>query len=109
VRLALPLILSLVALAPAVASARPFSPTPDDRPWSRGTLMPSLGLGGSFNRGGGGSLLIGAGLTYFAVNNLGLGLNLRNVTTFLPSLLRHRRSRASRSRSPPTSSACCPA
>ncbi len=84
-RLALPLILSLVALAPAVASARPFSPTPDDRPWSRGTLMPSLGLGGSFNRGGGGSLLIGAGLTYFAVNNLGLGLNLRNVTTFLPA------------------------
>lgn len=87
-RLALPLTLSLVALAPAVASARPFSTVPDDRPWGRGTLMPSLALGGSFNRGGGGSLLIGAGLTYFAVNNLGVGLNLRNFTSFLPSYLK---------------------
>lgn len=86
-RLTLPLAL-LVALAPAAASARPFSTQPDDRPWGRGTLMPSFGLGGSFNRGGGGSLLLGAGLTYFAVNNLGVSLNLRNITTFLPSSLK---------------------
>lgn len=87
-RLALPLILSLVALAPAVASARPFSPRPDDKPWTRGTLMPSFGLGGSFGRNGGGTLLVGGGLTYFAINNLGFGLHLRNFTTFLPSYLK---------------------
>jgi hypothetical protein len=84
VRLALPLALSLVALAPAVASARPFSLQPDDKPWGRGTLMPSLALGGSFGSRGGGSLLVGAGLTYFVVNNLGLRLSLTNFTTFLP-------------------------
>jgi len=84
VRLALPLALSLVALTPAVASAKPFSLQPDDKPWGRGTLMPSIALGGSFNRGGGGSLLVGAGLTYFVVNNLGLRLHLTNFTTFLP-------------------------
>lgn len=84
-RLALPLALSFVALAPAVASARPFSTQPDDRPWGRGTLMPSFGLGGSFSSRGGGTLLVGAGLTYFAVNNLGVGLHLRNFTTFLPN------------------------
>lgn len=86
-RLVLPLALSLVALMPAVASARPFSTQPDDRPWGRGTLMPSLALGGSFYRGGGGSLLLGAGLTYFAVNNLGISFNVRNLTTFLPDSL----------------------
>ena len=83
-RLALPLTLSLVALAPAVASAKPFSLRPDDKPWGAGTLMPSVALGGSFYRGGGGNLLVGAGLTYFVVNNLGLRLSVTNFTTFLP-------------------------
>jgi hypothetical protein len=86
VRLVLPLAFTL-ALLPAVASARPLSLQPDDRPWGRGTLMPSLALGGSFHRGGGGSLLLGAGLTYFVVNNLGVSLNVRNLTTFLPDSL----------------------
>lgn len=82
-----PLALSLALLTPAVASARPFSTQPDDRPWGRGTLMPSLALGGSFYSRGGGSLLVGAGLTYFALNNLGVSLNVRNLTTFLPKSL----------------------
>jgi uncharacterized protein YyaL (SSP411 family) len=88
VRRALPLTVSLLAAAllwPSVAAARPFSPQPDDKPWTRGTLMPSFGLGGSFYRGGGGNLLVAAGLNYFVVNNLALGLNLRNFSTFLPS------------------------
>ena len=46
--------------------------------------MPSFGLGGSFGSRGGGSLLVGAGLNYFFVNNLAVGLQLRNFTTFLP-------------------------
>jgi len=85
VRRALPLALSLLTVLdlPATAAARPFSREPDDRPWARGTLMPSFGLGGSFGSRGGGSLLISGGLTYFVVNNLGLGLTLRNFTTFL--------------------------
>ena len=85
---ALPLTVSLLAAAlvwPSVATARPFSPQPDDKPWTRGTLMPSFGLGGSFYRGGGGNLLVAAGLNYFFVNNLALGLQLRNFSTFLPS------------------------
>lgn len=87
-RRALPLTASLLAAAlawPQGAAARPFSPKPDDKPWTRGTLMPSFGLGGSFYRGGGGNLLVAAGLNYFFINNLGLGLQLRNFTTFLPS------------------------
>ena len=86
-RVALPLSLSLALAAlvvPQVASARPLSLIPDDRPWTRGTLMPSFGLGGSFGSRGGGSLLVGAGLNYFVVNNLSVGLHLRNFTTFLP-------------------------
>jgi len=88
VRRALPLTLSLLAgalLWPSMAAARPFSLLPDDKPWTSGTLMPSFGLGGSFYRGGGGNLLVAAGLNYFFVNNLAVGLNLRNFTTFLPS------------------------
>jgi len=87
VRRALPLALSLLTVLnlPATAAARPLAREPDDRPWGRGTLMPSFGLGGGFSRGGGGSLLVGGGLTYFVVNNLGLGLSLRNYTTFLSS------------------------
>ena len=87
-RLALPLAVSLLAAplaSPTSAAARPFSAQPDDRPWGRGTLMPSFGLGGSFYRGGGGNLLVAAGVNYFVVNNLALGLTLRNFTTFLPS------------------------
>jgi hypothetical protein len=41
-----------------------------------------------FSRGGGGSLLVAAGLSYFVVNNLGFGLSLRNFTTFLPASLK---------------------
>jgi hypothetical protein len=90
VRRALPLALSLLTLLtmPATAAARPFSREPDDKPWVRGTLMPSFGLGGSFGSRGGGSLLVAAGLSYFVVNNLGFGLSLRNFTTFLPSSLK---------------------
>ena len=89
-RRALPLALSLLTTItlPATATARPFSREPDDKPWVRGTLMPSFGLGGSFGSRGGGSLLVAAGLSYFVVNNLGFGLSLRNFTTFLPSSLK---------------------
>jgi hypothetical protein len=90
VRRALPLALSLLTVLnlPATAAARPLAREPDDRPWGRGTLMPSFGLGGSFGSRGGGSLLVAGGLTYFVVNNLGLGLSLRNFTTFLPPSLK---------------------
>jgi len=90
VRRALPLALSLLTTItlPATATARPFSREPDDKPWVRGTLMPSFGLGGGFSQGGGGSLLVAAGLSYFVVNNLGFGLSLRNFTTFLPASLK---------------------
>ena len=89
-RRALPLALSLLTTLtlPATAAARPFSPEPDDKPWVRGTLMPSFGLGGGFSRNGGGSLLVAGGLSYFVVNNLGFGLTLRNFTTFLPPSLK---------------------
>lgn len=89
-RRALSLALSLLTLLtlPATAAAKPFSREPDDKPWVRGTLMPSFGLGGSFGSRGGGSLLIAGGLSYFFINNLGLGLSLRNFTTFLPPSLK---------------------
>ncbi len=87
VSLLLSLSLPLVAAAlviPQDAAARPLSLIPDDRPWTRGVIMPSFGLGGSFGSRGGGSLQVSAGLNYFFVNNLALGLQLRNFTTFLP-------------------------
>ncbi len=85
-RLVLPISLVFAALLlPSTVMARPFSLQPDDKPWSSGTLMPSFGLGGSFSRGGGGNLLVAGGVSYFLVNNLALGMQLRNFTTFLPS------------------------
>jgi hypothetical protein len=108
VRRALPLTVSLLAAAllwPSVAAARPFSPQPDDKPWTRGTLMPSFGLGGSFYRGGGGNLLVAAGLNYFVVNNLALGLQPPQLQHLPAQLLQAWTTPGSRSRSPPTSSA----
>ncbi|MDC0722282.1 hypothetical protein [Nannocystis bainbridge] len=69
----------LVALALPVHAARADD---DHRPFRRGTILPSLSLGGSFSRNYGGSLLVGAGASYFVVGGLAVGLHLRNVTTF---------------------------
>ncbi|MGB1012591.1 MAG: hypothetical protein ACPG4T_00545, partial [Nannocystaceae bacterium] len=59
--------------APHTAQAR--SPENDDLPWRRGTLVPSLGLGGSFG-GNIGQLGFGVGASYFVANGLGIGLGL---------------------------------
>ncbi len=89
-RRALPLALSLLTLTSVPTTATAGSPLNSETarlPWGRGTLVPGFGLGGSFGSRGGGSLLIAGSLTYYVVNNLGLGLSLRNQTTFLsPSI-----------------------
>ncbi|MDC0673517.1 hypothetical protein [Nannocystis radixulma] len=71
---------ALVALALPVQAARAKSD--DQRPFRRGTILPSVALGGSFSRNYGGSLLVGAGASYFVVGGLAVGLHLRNVSTF---------------------------
>ena len=70
---------ALVALALPVQAARAND---DHRPFRRGTILPSVALGGSFSRNYGGSLLVGAGASYFVVGGLAVGLHLRNVSTF---------------------------
>ncbi|PCC70514.1 hypothetical protein SAMN02745121_06567 [Nannocystis exedens] len=70
---------ALVALAMPVQAARADD---DDRPFRRGTILPSFSLGGSFSRNYGGSLLVGAGASYFVAGGFAVGLHLRNVTTF---------------------------
>lgn len=62
--------------------ARAAASEPDDRPFGRGVILPSLALGGSFARGYGGSLLVGAGASYFVAPGLAVGLHVRNVTSF---------------------------
>lgn len=68
------------ALALPVQTAR--GGDDDDRPFRRGMILPSVALGGSFTRNYGGSLLVGAGASYFVVGGLAVGLHLRNVSTF---------------------------
>lgn len=70
---------ALVALALPVQAARADD---DPRPFRRGTLLPSVALGGSFSRNYGGSLLVGAGASYFVVGGLAVGLHVRNLSTF---------------------------
>lgn len=60
------------------ATARPNN---DDLPWGRGTLVPSLGLGGSFG-GSIGQLAISLGASYFVANGLGIGLTLSDQIWF---------------------------
>lgn len=73
--------LLFTALLLAIPS-RAAAQEPDDRPFGRGVIMPSVALGGSFARSYGGSLLVGAGASYFVANGFAVGLHLRNVTTF---------------------------
>lgn len=75
--------LALVVLA-APARAHAFDDD-DDRPFGRGTILPSVALGGSFSDRYGGSLLLGAGASYFVAKGFAVGLHLRNVTTFYSS------------------------
>ena len=70
---------ALVALAMPVRAAQADD---DYRPFRRGTILPSFSLGGSFSRNYGGSLLVGAGASYFVAGGFAVGLHLRNVTTF---------------------------
>ena len=76
---ALPALLALAALA---APARAHAYGDDDRPFGRGTILPSVALGGSFAGKYGGSLLVGAGASYFVAGGFAVGLHLRNVSTF---------------------------
>lgn len=83
-------VIALVALAaPSTALA-----SDDDRPFGRGTILPSVALGGSFSRNYGGSLLVGAGASYFVAGGLALGLHLRNVSTFYSSGFKNELGRA---------------
>lgn len=75
------LLTALCVALPLPAHAAPRDD--DDRPFRRGTILPSLGLGGTFSSRYGGTLSVGAGASYFVVGGLGIGLHLRNHTTFL--------------------------
>lgn len=77
-RTALALIVLVALAAPTTAAASDG----DDRPFGRGVLLPSLSFGGGFAARYGGSLLVGAGASYFVANGFAVGLNVRNVTTF---------------------------
>lgn len=70
---------ALVALALPVQAARAND---DHRPFRRGTILPSVALGGSFSRNYGGTLLVGAGASYFVAGGFAVGLHLRNLSTF---------------------------
>ena len=78
---ALPLALAALLLLPADAAARGRGP--DDRPWGRGVLLPSIGAGASFS-----SYLstvsIGLGASYFVANGLAFGLSVTD-TVFIYS------------------------
>ena len=83
---ALPLL--AVSLAAPPAHARPPKPRTSRRgraldtpgPFGRGTLLPSLALGGTFSSSFS-VLRFGAGLTYFFLYGLGLGLSLDDTVT----------------------------
>ncbi len=66
------------------AQARPQD---DDLPWGRGTLVPSLGLGGSFG-GSIGQLAISVGASYFVANGLAVGLTLSDQIWFYSAELK---------------------
>jgi len=68
------------------STAHARNPDRDDLPWSRGTLVPSLGLGGSFG-GDIGQLGFGVGASYFVANGLGIGLGLYDQIWFYSSSL----------------------
>ena len=69
--------LGLLALLAAPSSAQAQQPDgrDDGKPWSRGILMPSLGAGGSFG-GDISQLYIGAGVSYYVINGLAVGLSI---------------------------------
>jgi len=74
--LSLTITLALLALtgAPERASARPD----DDRPWGRGVLVPSLGLGASVSSPLS-TVTFGLGASYFIANGLGIGLGVSDT------------------------------
>lgn len=83
--------LALVVLA---APSRAHAYDDDDRPFGRGTILPSVALGGSFAGRYGGSLLVGAGASYFVAKGFAVGLHLRNVSTFYSSTFKAELGRA---------------
>src|SRR5688500_10982778 len=77
--------LNLPVAASAAEPARPFALEPEPRPWGRGTLMPSLNLGSSLAIDRLGGLLVAGELSYFFIDNLAVGLSLRNFRTIVPA------------------------
>ena len=78
----LPLALSLLTALPANAAAK----APDRLPWGCGTLMPSFTVGGSLLIDQPGTKLqVAGGLHYYVIDNLAVGLSLRNLSRFLGS------------------------
>lgn len=77
----LPLALSLLTALPANAAAKA-----PERPWGRGTLMPSFAVGGSLLIDNPGARVqVAGGLSYYVIDNLAVGLSLRNLSRFLGS------------------------
>lgn len=74
--------LALIALVALALPARAAARSDDDRPFGRGVILPSVALGGSFARNYGGSLLLGAGASYFVARGFAVGFHLRNISTF---------------------------
>ncbi|MBC8067606.1 MAG: hypothetical protein IAG13_04660 [Deltaproteobacteria bacterium] len=66
-----------VSFAPLEAGAAPDE-SPDPRPWSKGTLVPSLGFGASFGPDIH-VLSFAAGLSYFVWHGLAVGLNVSDT------------------------------
>lgn len=70
----------------APVNAKPAKEGPDDRPWGKGLLVPSFGLGGSFGGGAGslfaGALSFGGGASYFVANGIAVGLSFNNDIRF---------------------------
>jgi len=70
----------------APVAAKPSAESQDDRPWGKGLLVPSFGLGGSFSGGAGslfaGALSFGGGASYFVANGVAVGLSFNNDIRF---------------------------
>ncbi len=78
------LAIAIAIAMPAVASAAPQSDA--ERPWGRGTMVPTFGFGLGLGRDAT-QLGFGLGFRYFAIGGLGLGLSLTDsITIFSDSL-----------------------
>lgn len=76
-----------LAIVTTFATAASAAPSRDGRPWGRGTMQPTFGLGLGLGRDAT-HLAFGLGFRYFVVGGLGVGLSLSDSITIFSSSLK---------------------